>query len=125
MSKKYVMCVEKYNLFASLISLGYVSEFISAKGMLEDGTIIDLNEQEYRQLSKSLPIADWEDSRLFGHGWHEYTWDARGESGRIGTSVKVREEYLTSFLNNRKRGRSIYTVMQRMSEEIRGESLAN
>ena len=99
----YVILVQKYKLVPDF-NMGYYSEYIYAEALSEDGTIVQLNtKKQYSEISGFLNIFN---SKHFTTG------------SIIVTDAEVRTDYVEMFNSKRGRGKTYFSILHEISEEI-------
>ena len=111
LTKNYIMFIEKSKVSVSMISLGYIHDFIKAWGLTEDGEIEEINDK----------YAIWSYVRNRGRDndeyWSKY-WYQRQRPEWIQTNVTVRNDFVEMYGSLCKRGRTKEKIMNIMSEKI-------
>ncbi len=111
LTKNYIMFIEKSKVSVSLISLGYIHDFIKAWGLTEDG--------EIEEISDKYAIWSYVRNRERGSDeyWSKY-WYQRRRPEWIQTNVTVRNDFAEMYGSLCKRGRTKEKIMKLMSEKI-------
>lgn len=103
-----IVYIESYEIIPNM-NMGYDHEFVQCRVLCDDGTILDVrDEDEAKDIKKSM--------QKNNQGLRYHYADSTGNLKT--TKTLVREDYWKEFQSFRKRGRSSFVILQMMSEKM-------